>query len=123
MKRLLLKRLWRDVDGGVEYISLILITAVVAMAGVVGLVQVRNQVTQEFGDAAVALDTLDQSFTYTIQVDTLGNGSFAYTKSAAYADPGPTLTDPADAPPACLVLNVAPGSEGDTPVAPSGAFP
>ncbi len=123
MKRILWKKLWRDEQGGVEFIALMLITAVVAMAGIVGLVQIRDQVTQELGDTAVALDTLDQSFSYTIQVDTQGNGTFAYQQSASYADPGSTLTDPLNAAPACLNLSVAPTFEGDTPVAPSGQFP
>ena len=118
------KRLWNDDRGGVDFISLIFVTAIVAMAGVVGLVQIRDQVTQEFGDAAVALDNLDQSFSYTISVDSEGDGTIDFTQASAYADPAPTLLDPADAAPACLTLNVvAPATEGDPLTAPTGAFP
>lgn len=117
MKFISAAKLWRDERGGVEYLSLMLITAIVSIAGVIGLSQIRDQVTQQFGDMAVALDNVDQSFSYTI---TIG----ATVLSASYSDPAPTLTDPANAAPACLILNVvSPTAEGGALPAPTGAFP
>ena len=116
MKQQLL-RLWHDDRGTASIVSLIFITAIVAMGAIVGLVVLRNQVVQEFGDMAVALDQLDQSFSYTIRV---GANTIL---TASYADPAPTLTDPLDAAPAGLVLNGAPTAEGAAIVAPTGAFP
>ena len=49
---------------------------------------------QEFGDAAVALDNLDQSYSYLIEIDTNGDGTFDAQCFAEYDDPDPTLTDP-----------------------------
>lgn len=118
------KTFWRDDEGGAEFISLILITAVVAMGGLVGLAQIRDQVVQEFGDVAVALDNVDQSFSYTISIDTDRNGSLETTISASYVDDAATLLDPANAAPACLTLNVvSPTTEGGALTAPTGAFP
>ena len=116
---------WRDDRGGAEFISLILMTAVVAMGGIVGLAQIRDQVVQEFGDSAVALDNLDQSFSYTITVDTDGNGTLdSVVATATYVDDAATLLDPAGAAPACLIMNVvSPTTEGGALTAPTGAFP
>lgn len=116
---------WRDDGGGAEFISLILMTAVVAMGGIVGLAQIRDQVVQELGDSAVALDNLDQSFSYTITVDTDGNGTLdSVVATATYVDDAATLLDPAGAAPACLIMNVvSPTTEGGALTAPTGAFP
>ena len=61
--------LWRDDRGTASIVSLIFVTAILALGAIVGLAVLRNQVVQEFGDAAVALDQLDQSFSYTLRVD------------------------------------------------------
>ncbi len=117
---------WRDDRGGAEFISLILITAVVAMGGIVGLAQIRDQVVQEFGDSAVALDNLDQSFSYTVSLDTDNNNAtpLVIVATATYVDDAATLLDPAGAAPACLILNVvSPTTEGGALTAPTGAFP
>ena len=107
--------------------SLIFITAITALGAVVGLVVLRNQVVQEFGDIAVALDQLDQSFSYTVRVDGNRDGDFLdlqdTTLTASYADPAPTLTDPLNAAPAGLVLGGAPSAEGAAITSPIAAFP
>lgn len=118
------KDFWIDEAGGTEFAALMFVTAIVAIGGVVGLVQIRDQVAQEFGDVAVALDNVDQSFSYTIQVDTDGDTVLDYTLAASYADDAATLLDPLNAAPACLVLNVvSPTTEGGALTPPSGAFP
>ena len=126
MKNQLL-RLWRDDRGTASIVSLIFITSIVAMGAIVGLVVLRNQVVQEFGDVAVALDQLNQSFSYTIRVDGNSDGDFLDPQdsilTASYADPAPTLTDPVNAPPAGLVLGGAATAEGAVIVGPTGAFP
>ena len=126
MKRQLL-RLWRDDRGTASIVSLIFVTSILALGAIVGLAVLRNQVVQEFGDVAVALDQLDQSFSYTIRVDGNRDGDFLdpqdTTLTASYADPAPTLTDPLNAAPAGLVLGGVPTAEGAAIPGPIGTFP
>lgn len=113
----------RDDRGSADIFALILATAVVGIGGMVGLVQIRDQVSQELGDIAVALDNVDQSFSYTINVDSNGDGTADFTTSASYSDNAATLVDAINQAPACLLLNVVPTTEGGALVSPSGVFP
>ena len=63
------QRFWRDDQAGASVVSLFLITAIVAIGGLVGLVAVRDNIVQQFGDVAVGLDNLSQSFSYEIRVN------------------------------------------------------
>jgi len=104
----------RDTDGSMSAVSLMLVTTIVAIGAIVGLTVIRDHIVQEFGDAAVGLDHLDQTFSYTITVDVDGNGVIGpgdYTLTTSYADVS-TLLDPAGGAPACLNLNSAPPGEG-----------
>jgi hypothetical protein len=58
----LLKKLWRDRRGEVTASATILLYSVLAIGAITGLVVLRNQIVQEFGDLAVAMRNLDQSF-------------------------------------------------------------
>jgi Flp pilus assembly pilin Flp len=93
----LARRLWRDEAGNATVTSLMLLVVIVAFGAVVGLVTFRDQIVQEFGDLATAIDSVDQSFS----AGSLGS----------YADPGPTFTDPLDAEPACLSVTQPAGNE------------
>lgn len=129
MQNTICRQLWNDEQGGTEFVAVILVTALVAIGGIVGLGELRDQVTQELGDVAVALDNVDQSFAFNIQVDGNNDGDFTdvgidFTFTSAYADNAATLLDPANAAPACLTLNVvSPTTEGGALPAPTGAFP
>ena len=117
-------RIWRDDQAAASVVSLFLITAIIAMGGIVGLVAVRDHIVQQFGDVAVGLDNLSQSFSYTIRVDRDGLAGFEVVCSTtSYSDPAATLTDPLNAAPACLTMNQAPVAEGAAIAAPTGAFP
>lgn len=111
------KRFLRDQSGAVSSLSTIFLTVVLALGVIVGLVCVRDQIVQEYGDMSVGLDSLDQSFSYQIVVD----GDVCI--EAEYIDPGATLTDPADEAPAGLILDVPPTGENGTRPTPSGGFP
>ena len=68
------KRLWRDERGEATAMSLILIGTIIALGAIVGIVTFRDQLVQEFGDVAVSLERLDQSFSspfYGTHVDTV----------------------------------------------------
>ena len=76
-----LANLWRDERGFSTVLSTIMLVTILALGAIVGLVTVRDQLVQEFGDVATALEQLDQSF------NAEGYGS--------YADPAPAFGDTA----------------------------
>lgn len=89
----LLQKFWRDERGEVSTLSLLLLTTIVALGAIVGLVTLRDQIVQEMGDFADALESLDQSYSSSIGV---------------YTDPGPFPSDTAGSPPACIAFTAAP---------------
>jgi len=84
--------------GNSAVMAVVLLVTLLALGVIVGAVSLRNQIVQEFGDASVALDNLDQSYSYSIDIDTNMNGDFTddgpIQVFAEYVDPAPTLTDP-----------------------------
>lgn len=90
----LLRKLWRDEIGQVQIAGALLLCVVIAIGAIVGLTTLRDQLVQEFGDIAVSLESLNQSFT---------------TSAVTHTDPPTTLTDPAGLPPACLSFQPASG--------------
>lgn len=86
-------KFWNDQRGETSSMAIVLITTVLAFGTLTGLVTVRNQIVQELGDFALAVENLNQSFT---------------TSNATYTDPGPFPTDSPNVAPACLNLEIAP---------------
>ena len=62
MPKQLIRRLWHDQRGEVTYTAVILIYTLLALGAIVGLVCLRNEIIQEFGDLAIAFDQLNQSY-------------------------------------------------------------
>ena len=58
----LVQRLARDERGFASAVGLIFLFAILVIGVIVGLVTVREHIVTEFGDVAVALDNLSQSF-------------------------------------------------------------
>lgn len=107
-------------------IALVLIVVLLAMGVIVGAVALRDHLVQELGDAATALDQLDQSYSYEISIDPDGpGGNPAIVHSASYQDPSPTLNDQPDEPPAGIVfVDFDPNASTESPVDdPSGQVP
>jgi hypothetical protein len=69
------RNLWNDQSGETSIISLVLICTIIAIGATVGLTTFRDQVVLELGDLALAIRSLDQSYT------AAGYGTFT--------DPGP----------------------------------
>ena len=110
-------RLIRDERGSVAAMSTLFLTVMLGLGVIGGLVVVRDHLVQEFGDFGVALDNLDQSFLYHIEV------CDGCVITAEYTDDSATLQDPVNAAPACLVVDSAPGEEDGSAPTPSGSFP
>ena len=115
--RKLAGRLRSDERGFASALSLIFVTTIVCLGALVGVSVVRNQIVQELGDVAVALDNIDQSFSYEIIVD----GEVCW--SAEYIDDPATLMDDAGDSPAGLSLSAPPAGEDGVLPRPPGIFP
>ncbi|MHB8901759.1 MAG: hypothetical protein ACYC6Y_23635 [Thermoguttaceae bacterium] len=85
---MLLKQIWRDQRGFVVSTDLILIATIVILGTLVGLATFRDQVVQEFGDLAMAISRLNQSYTYTgcNYDDPLGTDTWAEVAGSTYVD-------------------------------------
>lgn len=91
----LCRKLWRDECGALAGADYILALTILVIGGITGLVTVRDAAVQNLGDIAVALESLNQSYTVTIEQS---NG---FTLSFGYVDPpiDPSLRDlPGQAP-------------------------
>ena len=106
---------WRDTRGSAAVASTILVTTIVSIGALVGLVTVRDHVLQQFGDVAVGLDLLDQSYRYDVGVDGNGDGDLSDPEDCrlqgSFSDTS-SLTDPAGDAPAGLDLTILPTDEG-----------
>ncbi len=98
------ERLRHDESGALYSTEKMLVSILLGLGLIAGLAALRDGVVQEIGDAAVALDSLDQTYTFTVQ--TAGGGTQTSSFSASV-----TLTDPVDGPPAGLSLGEAPVAE------------
>ncbi len=88
------EQFWNDQQGGTEASLYLLLAVILCLGAIPGLSTVRNFVVQEFGDVAVSLESLDQSFSFTVG-----------TTTNQYTDPPTELEDPPDAAPACISLS------------------
>ena len=113
----LLRTLWVDEDGFVTTSDLILISAILVIGMLVGLVTVRDQVVQEFGDIATAIGQLNQSYSFgsvTIGGFTVAGSSFADLSDDCEAGTaeGSANNDSAGDPPGCInICGVAASAE------------
>jgi hypothetical protein len=95
--------IYDDELGSVYSMEMVLGTLLLVFGVIAGLTSYRDAISQELGDTAVALDSIDQSFSYTL---TTGGGSVVRQFTDAS-----TLTDAANAAPAGLSLSTAATAE------------
>lgn len=95
-----IQKLRADVSGEINAMGYFLLVTVVAIGAIVGLATFRDQIVQEFGDIAVGMESLDQSYSFTIG-----------TETSEYEDTN-DLTDPQDAAPACISVGEPASNEG-----------
>lgn len=134
-----------------QFANYILMTTILGLGAVTGLVTLRNNVVQEYGDASLALENLNQSYEYEIIVDgnviasasyqdTVGSLApmFDVVNNAPSMNPSPglvdpTLLDPAGDAPAGITfyapsaegtpIVIVPGPIGTQPIAEGTPFP
>lgn len=57
---------WNDESGTVDVMGYILLMTIFVLGCLVALTAVRTNIVQEFGDLANSLESLDQSYSYTV---------------------------------------------------------
>ena len=58
------KSLWEDQSGAIISAELILVVTILILGMVVGLTTLRDQVIQELGDVAIAIASVNQSYSF-----------------------------------------------------------
>lgn len=99
-----MRNLWarfrQDERGAIQPSSYLLLAVLLALAIIPGLTEIRNGIVQEFGDAAVALDQLDQSYSFTV-----GGTTSVFIDTSS-------LVDPDGGEPAGISVQIVPPGEG-----------
>jgi Flp pilus assembly pilin Flp len=57
---------WKDERGTIELSSWFVLVVMIALGLIVGLSNIRMELTQQFGDVSQALESVDQSYSYTV---------------------------------------------------------
>lgn len=89
----MIQRLWQDESGSADYLFLILMFTICILGLLPGFATLRDQFLQQFGDMAVAFDSLDQSYSVNV------NGVIS-----EYSDAPTDLLDEAGSEPACISI-------------------
>ena len=113
----IINRLWQDERAFVASMDLLLVSTIVVLGLIVGLVSLRDQIVQEFGDLATGLGNLNQSYSFAavtvadpINGDTVVAGS-SFIDQADFCELGTTEgsgnNDPVGGSPAGIDITVA----------------
>jgi len=98
----MLIQLWEDECGAIDVTTSMLFFTMIVIGSVVGFSAVRTNLTQEFGDLSVALERLDQSYSYTV------NGV-----TSTYTDTESLAENATGTPPAGMDVAVAPTANSE----------
>ncbi|HBL43134.1 hypothetical protein [Gimesia sp.] len=90
---------WMDEIGSVSPFATVLLMTILLLGLLPGVVTLRDQIVQEFGDVAVAIESFDQSYSYSF------NGV-----TSEYIDSS-SISDPVNEAPAGLDLTISATSE------------
>ena len=83
------RTLWADQRGDVNSLSMVLITVVLALGGIVGLTTLRDQVVQEFGDLSAAIGSLDHSYSFAaVSIDGCTSAGSSFDDESDFCDSG-----------------------------------
>ncbi len=90
---------WSDQGGSVSPFATVLMVTILVIGIIPGIATLRDHIVQKYGDMAVSLETIDQSYSFTV------NGV-----TSEYVDSN-SLTDPGGDAPADLDLTISASSE------------
>lgn len=111
----IIQQVIRDESGASAPMGVVLVTTIMALGSIVGLTTLRDHIVQQFGDAAVALRELRQSYRYSVAIDANMDGDTSDPEDCVleggFSD-AVDLVDLPGAPPACLDLTISPIDEG-----------
>lgn len=93
------RQLWNDEGGSISPFATVLMMTILLVGIIPGIVTLRDHIVQKFGDMAVALESIDQSYSFTVDGVT-----------SEYVDTT-SVTDPVGAAPAGLDLTISPSGE------------
>lgn len=95
----LVRQFWSDQGGSVSPFATVLMVTILIIGIIPGVSTLRDHIVQKYGDMAVSLETIDQSYSFTV------NGV-----TSEYVDSN-SLTDPVGDAPAGLDLTISPSGE------------
>ncbi|QDV50361.1 hypothetical protein [Gimesia fumaroli] len=93
------RQFWNDEGGSISPFATVLMMTILLVGIIPGIATLRDHIVQKFGDMAVALESIDQS--YSFEVDGV---------TSEYVDTN-SLTDPVGDAPACLDLSITASGE------------
>lgn len=96
-----------DEVGSIYTMDVVFTTLLLVLGAIAGLTSYRDAISQELGDTSVALQNIDQSFSYQLNgADglVLRDQNNVVIGIRMYMDPATTLLDPVGAPPAGLSI-------------------
>ncbi|QDT42254.1 hypothetical protein Pan241w_23360 [Gimesia alba] len=93
------RQFWNEESGSISPFATVLMMTILVLGIIPGIATLRDHIVQKFGDMAVALESIDQSYSMTV------NGV-----TSEYVDTN-SLTDPVGEAPACLDLTISPSGE------------
>ncbi|WP_339731843.1 hypothetical protein [uncultured Gimesia sp.] len=93
------RQFWNDESGSISPFATVLMMTILIVGILPGVVTLRDHIVQKFGDMAVALESIDQSYSYTVDGVT-----------SEYVDTN-SLTDPVGDAPAGLDLTISASNE------------
>ena len=98
----LIAKLWNDEAGFVVSSELVLIGTILVIGVTVGLTSLRDQVVQELGDLALAIASVNQSYSYSaVTGHSSSTAGSIFDDNSDYCDG----VDPATAEPACIDID------------------
>lgn len=103
MPRLNWRRFAQDDCGSLHAVGYLLLVTIIALGMIAGLATLRDGIVQEYGDIALALEHLDQSYVFD-----LPSGTIIFDDDTASVP-----DDPVDAAPYGIVLTTAPVGPGE----------
>ncbi len=105
-----LRALWQCEQGIIITSEFVVLSVLLMLGVIVGATTYRDQLMQEFGDAAISVSAVNQSYSYAGTVRDVGfSAGGEYVDNSDFCDE--LNVDPIDAAPGCIVIDAPPSNE------------